>query len=125
MSLIMAISVQRLRYTHRLRRHTHEYAGHSRAAVLAKLLDKDKGDLVYWYETFAEEYVTSKKCWKRKKSYSDKPENLNLEEYKNLLFKKLKDNLEITGFNMNDLKQQELSKLTATIPISQEVGISK
>lgn len=50
-----------MRYTHRLRRHTHEYAGHSRAAVLAKLLDKDKGDLVYWYETFAEEYVTSKK----------------------------------------------------------------
>jgi hypothetical protein len=48
-----------------------------------------------------------------------------VEEYKNLLFKKLKDNLEITGFNMNDLKQQELSKLTATIPISQEVGISK
>jgi hypothetical protein len=42
------------------------------------------------------------------------------------LFKKLKDILEITGFNMGDLKQQELSKHTpATIPISQEVGISK
>jgi hypothetical protein len=41
------------------------------------------------------------------------------------LFKKLKDTLEITCFNMDDLKQQELSKRTATTPISQEVGISK
>jgi hypothetical protein len=70
-----------------------------------------------------EGYVESKKCWKRKKSYSDKPENLNLEEYKNHLFKKLKDTLEIAGFDIDDLKQQELSKHTsATIPISQEVG---
>jgi len=114
-----------LRYTHRLRKHTHEYAGHVRAAVLAKLLDKDKGDLVYCYETFTEEYVASKKCWKRKKGYSYKPQNLNLEEYKNHLFKKLKDTLEIAGFNMDDLKQQELSEHTATIPISQEVGICK
>jgi len=114
-----------LRYTHRLRKHTHEYTGHARAAALAKLLYKDKGDLVYCYETFTEEYIASKKCWKRKKSYSVKPENLNLEEYKNHLLKKLKDTLEIAGFNMDDLKQQELSKHTATILKSQEVGISK
>ena len=114
-----------LRFTNRLRKHIHEYAGHARAAVLAKLLDKDKGDLVYWYETFTEEYVKSKKCWKRKRSYSVKPEKINLEEYKNLLLRKLKDTLEIAGFNVNDLKQQEISKHTAIIPISQEVGISK
>jgi DNA polymerase, archaea type len=112
-----------LKYTHGLRKHSHEYAGHVRAAVLAKLLDKDKGDLVYCYDTFTEEYIVSKKCWKRKKSYSDKPENLNLEEYKNHLFKKLKDTLEITGFNIDHLKQQVLSKHTAAIPISREVGI--
>ena len=43
-----------------------------------------------------------------KKSYSVKPEKINLEEYKNLLLKKLKDTLEIAGFNMNDLRQEKL-----------------
>lgn len=43
---------------------------------------------------------------KRKKSYSVKPENLNLEKYKNLLLNKLKDTLEIAGFYMGDLRLQ-------------------
>ena len=30
-------------------------------------------------------YVESKHCWKRKKGYSIKPENLNLDEYKKIL----------------------------------------
>jgi len=97
-----------LRYTQKLGKHSYEYSGHPRAAALARELDKDKGDLVYWFETFTEEYVASKKCWKRKKRYSVKPENLNLEEYKNSLFKKLKDTLEITGFNVDDLRRQQL-----------------
>ena len=58
-----------LKYTHRLKKHIHEYAGHVpvRTGVIAKLLGKDKGDLVYWYETYTEEYVESKKCGKRKR----------------------------------------------------------
>jgi hypothetical protein len=39
-----------------------------------------------------------------KKSYSVKPENLNLDEYKNLLLNKLRDSLEITGFNIASLE---------------------
>jgi Rad3-related DNA helicase len=74
-----------------------------RTGRLAKLLVKDKGDLVYWYETYTEEYDKRKQCWKRKKSYSVKPENLNLDTYKNLLLNKLTDTLEIAGFKMNDL----------------------
>jgi hypothetical protein len=107
-----------LMYTHRLKKHTHEYAGHVRAGVLAKLLGKDKGDLVYWYETYTEGYVESKKCWKRKRrSYSIKPEKINLEEYKDLLLKKLKDTLELAGFNMNDLRLwQSLPQHITTIP---------
>jgi hypothetical protein len=97
-----------LKYTHRLNLHSYEYDSGVRAGVLAKLLGKDKGDLVYWYETFTEEYVESKKSWKRKRrSYSVKPEKINLEEYKNLLHRKLKDTLEIAGFNMNDLRQEK------------------
>ena len=39
-----------MKYTQRMRRYAHEYNEHVRTGVLAKLLDKDKGDLVYWYE---------------------------------------------------------------------------
>lgn len=37
------------------------------------------------------------------RGYSIKPENLNLDEYKNLLLNKLTDSL---GFNMDDLRLQ-------------------
>ncbi|MGA8080984.1 MAG: hypothetical protein WB988_03910 [Candidatus Nitrosopolaris sp.] len=74
--------------------------------ILAKSLDKDRGDLVHWYETYEEIYVESKRCWKRKKGYSIKPENLNLGEYKNILHNKLKDSLEITGFNLSALESE-------------------
>ncbi len=52
----------------------------------------------------------------KEKSYSVKPENLNLDEYKNLLLK-LTDSLEITGFNMDDLRLR-LSH-TTTISITE------
>ena len=58
---------EELKYTQRLNLHSYEYEPGVRAGVLAKLFGKDKGDLVYWYETFTEEYVKSKKCWKRKR----------------------------------------------------------
>ena len=98
-----------MKYTQRLNLHSYEYEPGVRAGVLAKLLGKDKGDLVYWYDTSTEECVESKKYWKRKRrSYSVKPEKINLEEYRNLLLRKLKDTLEIAGFNMSDLKQEKL-----------------
>jgi hypothetical protein len=76
--------------------------------VIAKQLNKDKGDLIYWYETFKEEYNKNNRNWRRKKTYSVRPNNLNLEEYKNLLLNKLKDTLEISGFCMDDLGQHLL-----------------
>ena len=79
----------------------------------------EKGDLVYWYETYEYGYVGSKQYWKRKKGYSIK---LNLDEYKNLLLNNLKDSLEITGFNMDDLRLQ-LSH-TTTISVDKFGGRS-
>jgi DNA polymerase, archaea type len=76
---------EELKFTQRLKLHPYEYKDHVRTGILAKLLDKDKGDLVYWYETYEDIYVESKQCWKRKRGYSIKPENLNLDEYKSLL----------------------------------------
>ena len=75
-------SPEELKFTQRLKFHSYEYKDHVRTGVLAKLLNKDKGDLVHWYETFEDEYIESKQSWKREKSYSINPENLNLEEYK-------------------------------------------
>ena len=60
---------------------------------------KDKGDLVFWYETITEPFDNNK-TWKKKNSYSTKPESLNLEKYKRLLLTKLNDTLEIAGFNI-------------------------
>ena len=97
---------EELKFTQRLKLYPYEYKDHVRTGILAKLLDKDKGDLVYWYETYTQQYVKSKQCWKRKKGYSVKVENLNLDEYKNLLLNKLKDSLEIAGFNMATLERE-------------------
>ena len=113
---------EELKFTQRLTKYPYEYEDHVRTGILAKLLDKDKGDLVYWYETFTEVYVKSKQRWKKKKSYSVKPDNLNLDEYKNLLLKKLTDSLEITDFNMDDLRLQ-LSH-TTTISVNKFGGRS-
>jgi DNA polymerase elongation subunit (family B) len=101
-----SINPEELKFTQRLKLHPHEYKDHVRTGILAKLLHKYKGDLVYWYETYEDIYVESRHCWRRKKRYSVKPENLNLDEYKNVLLNKLKDSLEIAGFNMDELKLQ-------------------
>jgi DNA polymerase, archaea type len=111
---------EELKFTQRLMKYPDEYKDHVRTGKLAKLLGKDKGDLVYWYETFTETYVNSKKSWKKKKDYSINPENLNLDGYKELLLNKLADTLEITGFNIDDLRSQ-LSQ-TATIAVNKFRG---
>jgi DNA adenine methylase len=98
-------TAEELKFTQRLSKDPPGYKGHARIAELANLLDKDKGDLVYWYETYTQEYVKSKQCWKKKKGHSVKPENLNLDEYKNLLLNKLKGSLEIAGFDIATLER--------------------
>lgn len=76
---------EELKFTQRLNLHPHEYKDHVRTGVIASLLNKDKGDVIYWYETYKDKYVEKKKSWKRERSYSVEPENLSLEEYKHLL----------------------------------------
>ena len=90
-------AAEELKFTQRLYLSPYEYEEHIRTGILAKELDKDKGDLVYWYATYEDIYVKSKQCWKSNKGYSVKPENVNLSGYKKLLLKKRKDSLEITG----------------------------
>jgi len=101
-----------LKFTQRLNKYRHEYNEHTRQRRLAQLLDKDKGDLVHWYETHEDVYVESKRCRKGGKTYSVKPENLNLYGYKKLLLRKLKDSLEITGFDTAALARELLKSNT-------------
>jgi DNA polymerase, archaea type len=112
---------EELKFTQRLMKNPDEYKDHVRTGKLARLLDKDKGDLVYWYETYTKVYVKSKKCWKKKEGYSIKPESLNLDKYKDLLLNKLKDSLEIAGFNLDDLRFEISNPKT---PITEFVGTS-
>jgi hypothetical protein len=56
----------------------------------------------------------------QKEKRLESPENLNLDEYKELLLNKLKDSLEITGFNIDDLRLQ-LSQAT-TIAVNKFTG---
>jgi hypothetical protein len=57
-----------MKYTQRLKKYQHEYEEHVRTGVLARILDKDKGDLVYWYETITESFDNNKKLGKRRKA---------------------------------------------------------
>ena len=57
---------EELKYTHRLNLHSYEYEPGVRAGVLGKLLGKDKGDLVYWYDTYTEGYVEVTNAGRRK-----------------------------------------------------------
>jgi DNA polymerase, archaea type len=60
---------EELKFTQRLMKYPDEYKDRVRTGKLAKLLGKDKGDLVYWYETFTETYVKSKQSCKKKKDW--------------------------------------------------------
>jgi DNA polymerase I len=99
-----------MKYTQCLKKYQHEYEEHVRTGVLARILDKDKGDLVYWYETIMIDKIVSSKKQKIKNSYSTKPENLNLEKYKRILLSKLNDTLEIAGFDMDNIRLQLLQQ---------------
>jgi hypothetical protein len=98
-----------LKYTLRLNLHSYECEPGVRAGVLAKLLGKDKGNLVDCYGTHTEGYVESKKMLEEeKKQLFCQVREDQLGRIQESLLKKLKDTLEIAGFNMNDLRQEKL-----------------
>jgi DNA replicative helicase MCM subunit Mcm2 (Cdc46/Mcm family)/DNA polymerase elongation subunit (family B) len=100
-----------LRFIQRLKKDPSEYKEDVRTGKLGRLLDKDKGEEVYWYEITCKDDLT-----KGNYSYLVPKDlnHLNLMEYKRLLLNKLKDTLEITSFNF---KQLELELLQHTLPI--------
>jgi ATP-dependent DNA helicase DinG len=84
------VSYEDLAFVAKLSKEPEEYRSeNNRMKVLAMMLGAQKGDIVRWYETLPHTSNT--------RTFSIKPENLNLEKYKTILFSKLNDILEITG----------------------------
>ena len=86
-----------LKFTQRLKKYVHEYSEHVRTGIIARLLEKDRGETIHWYETLKE--IKADKIGRQKivKGYSTTPENVNMAFYKKFLTSKLKDTLEIAG----------------------------
>jgi hypothetical protein len=90
------ISHEDLAFITKLSKDPEEYKNRNdRVKILGSISGARKGDLISWYETMP--------CLgnKRKNTYSNKPDNLDLERYKRILLNKLNDILEIIGFNMS------------------------
>lgn len=83
--------------SNRLKKYVHEYSEHVRVGVIARLLEKDRGETIHWYETVKEIKTDKKGRQKNVKGYSTIPKNVNMAFYKQFLTSKLKDTLEIAG----------------------------
>lgn len=99
-----------LKFTQRLKKYPHEYVKSVRTGILGRLLGREKGEEVYWYETNRKDGDTGGK-------FSITPptaENLNLLQYKLLLLDKLKDTLKIADMDVEGIRLETLKK---TLPI--------
>ena len=92
--------VNELKFTQRLKKYVHEYSEHVRTGVIARLLEKDKGDIIHWYETVKEIKIIKNGKHRIVKGYFVKPINLHIEQYRKILLSKLKDTLEISGISL-------------------------
>jgi hypothetical protein len=66
-----------------------------RVKVLGLELGATKGELVYWYESLA-----------NKRGYSTKIKDLSIKKYKQILWDKIEDMLEIVGYNLEKIKSE-------------------
>jgi len=92
-----------LKFTHRLKKYGHEYSEYVRTGAIARLLEKDRGETIHWYETVKEVKTTKNGNQRIIKGYSVTPDNLNIEYYKEYLLSKLKDTLSLVGFSLWEL----------------------
>ena len=68
-----------------------------RVKVLGLELGAGKGELVYWYESLA-----------NNRGYSSKIKDLSVKKYKEILWDEIEDMLEIVGYNIAKIKQDLL-----------------
>jgi hypothetical protein len=88
-----------MQFTEQLDKSPNQYPNDKdiRIKVLGLELGAGKGELVYWYESLA-----------NKRGYSTKIKDLSVKKYKQILWDKIEDMLEITGYNIAKIKQDLL-----------------
>lgn len=99
-----------MQFTEQLDKYPSQYPNDKdmKVKVLGLELSAGKGELVYWYESFA-----------NKRGYSIKIKDLSIKKYKQTLWDKIQDMLEIAGYKVDNINQQliiDQSKVTPTIP---------
>jgi hypothetical protein len=86
-----------MQFTEQLDKNPNQYPNDKdiRVKVLGLELGVSKGELVYWYESLA-----------NKRGYSTKIKNLSVTKYKNILWDKIQDMLEIAGYDISAIEQE-------------------
>jgi hypothetical protein len=90
-----------MQFTAQLYKHPNQYPEDRNVGVriLGLELGADKGEIVYWYESLANE-----------KGYSTKIKDFSIKKYKEILWNKTEDMLEITGYDVEKIKSDLLYK---------------
>jgi hypothetical protein len=98
-----------MQFTEQLDKHPNQYPNDKdiRAKVLGLELGASKGELVYWYESLA-----------NKRGYSTKIKDLSIKKYKQILWDKIEDILEIAGYNIAKIKQDLLCESESSMIIT-------
>jgi hypothetical protein len=88
--------VKDMKFTEQLDKNPNQYPNDKaiRVKVLGLELGAGKGELVYWYESLA-----------NKRGYSTKTKDLSVKKYKQIIWDKIEDLLEIAGYNVAKIKQ--------------------
>src|SRR5215204_6328952 len=88
-----------MQFTEQLDKSPNQYPNDKeiRVKVLGLELGAGKGELVYWYESLA-----------NKRGYSTKIKDLSIKKYKQILWDKVEDMLEIAGYDVTKIKQDLL-----------------
>ena len=103
---------QELKFSQRLKKSHYEYKENVRTGVLARLLHKDKGEVVFWYEINDEDKSTNG-------TFTIKTPTsgiININKYKSYLINKLSDTLEITGLDITGLRSVSIQRITTISP---------
>jgi hypothetical protein len=88
-----------MQFTEQLDKNPNQYPNDKdiRVKVLGLELGATKEELVYWYESLS-----------NKRGYSTKIKDLSVTKYKQILWNKIEDMLEIAGYNIAKIKQDLL-----------------
>jgi DNA polymerase elongation subunit (family B) len=98
-----------MQFTEQLDKNPSQYPNDKdiRVKVLGLELGASKGELVYWYESLA-----------NKRGYSTKIKDLSIKKYKQILWDKIEDILEIAGYNIAKIKQDLLCESESSMIIT-------